>query len=93
MLLPCKRDGGPTKSVRDDKSHRASFSGVKIRAVPKFAAVTNDAAAQIPKSIEVASGNIHLLTNANGTYVAEGFSLAMRGGHDERAKDTRINRR
>ena len=50
----CRTRGMLTgKSLRDDKPHRACFSGVKIRAVQKFAAVTDDAAAEIARSIKV----------------------------------------
>ena len=50
----CRTRGMLTgKSLRDDQPHRACFSGVNIRAVQKFAAVTDDAAAEIARSIKV----------------------------------------
>jgi len=41
------------KNLRDDQPHRACFSGMKIRAVQKFAAVTDDAAAEIARANKV----------------------------------------
>src|SRR2546428_12082842 len=49
----CRTRGMLTgKSLPDDKPHRACFSGVKIRAVQKFAAVTGEGSAEIARSIK-----------------------------------------